>query len=266
MPPAHVAAINEFIKPHLAVIPSIKNAYTKANQIYQTELGKRANAFVPRIKAVAGPKGEVPPTILPGLNQLLIAAKEKNIAANRDFDFNTTSGYFTDKQIKDTRVYVKQTGENYEIQIRNLNSNETPQVLSVSGNDVANYLGNKYVNNNTQASTRMGLGLGKSDIRNKNNAQEAAFQKSFGHFPNVRKLKITANLEQDISNPDAYIPTIYLQNKDGNYTSFELSGDNKLSRVDYDSAVLNFSNLDDNTVLKALKQSYPNFDFSKIQQ
>ena len=234
--------------------------------MYQEELGKRANAFVPRIKAVAGPKGELPPTILPGLNQLLIATKEKNIAANRGFDFNTTSGYFTDKQIKDTRVYVKQTGENYEIQIRNLNSNETPQVLSVSGNDIANYLGNKYVNNNTQASARIGLGLGKTDIRNKNVAQEAMFQKSFGNFPNIRKLKMTANLHQDISNPEAFIPTIYLQNKSGKYTSFELSGYDKLSRVDYDSAKQNLENLTDDMTLKVLKQYYPNFDFSTIQQ
>jgi hypothetical protein len=260
------SALNNIVKTFRPAAAQVKGAYEKADELYQTELGKRSNAFVPQIKAVANPKGEVPPLVLPGLNQLLIAAKEKNIAANRDFDFETASGYFTDKQSKDTRVYVKQNGENYEIQIRNLNDNATPQVLTVSANEVRDYLGAKYVNENTQASTRMGLGLGKSDIRNKNIAQEAEFQKSFGDFPNIRNLKITANLDQDLQNPNAYIPTIYLQNKDGKYISFELSGSNKLARVDYASAKQNFSNLDDNTVLRVLKQNYPNFDFSTIQQ
>lgn len=260
------SSLDNIVKTFRPAASQVKKAYEKADEIYQTELGKRANAFVPQIKAVANVKGEVPPTVLPGLNQLLIAAKEKNIAANRQFNFETASGYFTDKQVKDTRVYVKQSGENYEIQIRNLNDNSTPQVLTVSANDVGAYLGAKYVNENTQASTRMGLGLGNSDIRNKNIAQEAEFQKSFGNFPNIRRLKITANLEQDIQNPNAYIPTIYLQNKNGKYVSFELSGDNKLARVDYASAKQNFANLDDNTVLRVLKQNYPNFDFSTIQQ
>jgi hypothetical protein len=245
---------------------AVKNAYEKADQLYQTELGKRANAFVPQIKAVAGPKGELPPTVLPGLEALLIAAQEKGIAANRDFNFSTASDYLTEKQVKDTRVFVKQNGDNYEIQIRNKSDNATPQVLTVSGSQVAAYLGAKYINANAQASARISLGMGSSDVRDKNIAQEAQFQKSFGDFPNIRKLKMTANLKQDISNPDAYIPTIYLQNTNGKYTSFELSGDDKLSRVDYDSAKLNLSKLDDNTVLKVLKQNYPNFDFSTIQQ
>ncbi len=77
---------------------------------------------------------------------------------------------------------------------------------------------------------------------------------------------MTANLKQDINNPEGLIPTIYLQNTNGNYTSFELAGYDKLARVDFNSAVLNLSNLDDATVLKTLKQYYPNFDFSKIQQ
>ena len=92
------------------------------------------------------------------------------------------------------------------------------------------------------------------------------FQKSFGNFPNIRKLKITANLHQDISNTAAYIPTIYLQNKSGKYISFELSGYDKLARVDYDSAKQNLENLTDDMTLKVLKQYYPNFDFSTIQQ
>jgi hypothetical protein len=77
---------------------------------------------------------------------------------------------------------------------------------------------------------------------------------------------MTANLHQDISNPEAFIPTIYLQNKSGKYTSFELSGYDKLSRVDYDSAKQNLENLTDDMTLKVLKQYYPNFDFSTIQQ
>ena len=89
--------------------------------------------------------------------------------------------------------------------------------------------------------------------------------KQFG-ITDVIHLAAQAGVRYSIQNPNAYIPTIYLQNKDGKYISFELSGSNKLARVDYASAKQNFENLDDNTVLRVLKQNYPNFDFSTIQQ
>ena len=241
-------------------------SYDKTTEFYNKNLAKYSNVFVPQIKAVVNPKGEVPPVILSNLNKLVVAASRKGIASNRDFDINVASDYLSEKKVKDTRVFVQQTGENYEIHIQNLSDPSKPQVLTVSGNDVANNIGNQYVNPNVQTSTRFALGGGNTDVNRKNNAQEAQFQKIFGDFPNISKLKITANLKADVSNPDALIPTIYLQNKNGRYTSFELSGYNKLSRVDFDSAKKNLANLDDNTTLKILEQYYPNFDFSTIQQ
>jgi hypothetical protein len=242
------------------------NKYDRTDEFYNKNLAKYSNVFVPQIKAVVNPKGEVPPVVLSNLNQLVVAANRKGISANKDFNINTASDYLSAKNVKDTKVFVQQTGENYEIHIQNLANPGAPQVLTVGPNDIASYVGADYVNSNSQASARMALGGGTTDIKKKNIAQEAIFQKSFGNFPNIRKLKITANLEEDLSNPDALIPTIYLQNKSGKYTAFELSGYDKLSRVDYDSAKKNLENLTDDMTLKVLKQYYPNFDFTTIQQ
>jgi hypothetical protein len=244
----------------------VDQAYDKTDEFYNKNLSKYASTFVPKIKAVTNPKGEIPPVVVSNLKQLIEKTSRQGIAGTAKFNNKTALDYLSDKNLKNSTLFVQQTGENYELHIQNSSDPSNRQVLIVSPNEVADFIGTNYINANAQASARFALGNGTTDINKKNNAQDAMFQKSFGSFPNIRKLKITANLEQDISNPKGMIPTIYLQNKDGNYTSFELSGYDKLSRVDYDSAVFNLSNLDDNTVLKTLKQYYPNFDFSKIQQ
>ena len=258
------AAIDKLTRPHIYAADKIREAYNKSEKIYQAKLGASANAFVPQIKAVANPKGEVPPMALQGLNQLIIAQQAKGIATDEDWDFSTASSYLTDKMSKDTRVIVKQDGDNYEIQLRNLTDPDKVQRLKVSGAQVSAYLGDKYTNANTQESTRMTIGKGNTDINRTNVPTNALLQKQFGAFPGVQHLQVTANLKQDRSNPDLYIPTVYIKNKKGGYNSFELSGDDKLSRVGYDQGIQNLNSLNDQVLLKSLKQAYPKFDFSTL--
>ena len=256
--------IDQITRPHVYAAGTIRGSYNKAEQIYQAKLGEAASAFVPQIKAVSNPKGEIPPIALQGLNQLLIAQKAKGIATDDEWDFGVSSSYLTDKMVKDTRVIVKQDGDNYEIQLRNFADPDKPQRLKVNGAQVAAYLGEKYVNNNVQASSRMAIGRGNSDINKTNVATNALMQKQFGNFPGIQRLQVTANLKEDRSNPDLFIPTVFVKNKQGKYISFELAGDDKLSRVGYDQGVQNLDRLNDQTLLKSLKQAYPKFDFSTL--
>jgi hypothetical protein len=243
----------------------VKEAYSKADEIYMQKLGKSANAFVPRIKAVANSKGEVPPIAMKGLSALIIAEQEQGLKTDSNWDFETASSYVTDEKLmKNTNVLVKQDGDSYEIEIRNSANPSEPQRLKVSGAQVAGYLGDKYVNTNAQASARVAIGRGNTDITKGNVAQEAVMQKQFGDFPGIQHLQVTANLKQDRSNPDLYIPTVFVKNKQGKYTSFELSGSNKLSRVGYEQGVQNLNALNDQVLLTALKQAYPKFDFSTL--
>jgi hypothetical protein len=256
--------IDQLTRPHVYAADKIKGSYNKAEEIYKTKIGASANSFVPQIKAVANPKGEVPPMALQGLNQLIIAQQAKGIATDDEWDFGTASSYLTDKLAKDTRVIVKQDGDSYEIQLRNLANPDKVQRLKVSGQQVAAYLGDKYINANTQESTRMTIGKGNTDINRTNVPTNALLQKQFGAFPGIQRLQITANLKQDRANPDLYIPTVYVKNKKGGYNSFELSGDDRLSRVGYEQGIQNLNSLNDEILLKSLKQAYPKFDFSTL--
>lgn len=257
-----IKKINQLISPHLDAAKTIKEAYKKSDDIYKEKLGASANVFVPKIKAVATPKGEVPPTVLQGLNQLIIAQQSKGIKTDDKFDFETASSYLTDKLVKDTRVLIEQDGDNYTIRLQNLQNPEDKQSFKVSGADVQAYLGDKYINPNTQESSRFAIGKGKSDINRTNIATDALMQKRFGDFPGIKRLQVTANLEEDT--PGLFIPTIYLKQKDGKYVRFEISGDDKLSRVGFEQGVNNLNRLNDEVLLKTLMQAYPNYDFSKI--
>lgn len=255
-------ALDKATRPHLQAAYQIKDAMNKADEIYKQKIGESANVFVPKIKAVTNGKGEVPPMVLQGLNQLIIAQQAKGIKTDDKFDAATASSYLTDKLVKDTRVLIEQNGDNYTIKLQNLQDPENKQSFKVSGADVQAYLGDKYVNPNTQESSRFAIGKGKSDILGTHVATKALMQKRFGDFPGIKKLQVTANLEEDT--PGLFIPTVYLKQKDGKYIRFEISGDDKLSRVGFDQGRDNLNRLTDEVLLKTLMQYYPNYDFSKI--
>lgn len=254
--------LNDIIRTFRPAANIVKEAYNKADTIYTSKLGESANAFVPKIKAIANPKGEVPPIVLQKLNQLVIAQNAKGIKTDGKWDFNTASSYLTDKLAKDTRVIVMQDGDNYTIQLRNLQDPDNVQSFKVNSQQVRAYLGDQYVNDNSQVSARFAIGKGNSDITNSNVATDQLMQKRFGDFPGIKKLQVTAKLEEDT--PGLFIPTVYVKKKDGKYIRFELSGDDKLSRVGFEQGRDNLNALNDEVLLKVLKQSYPDFDFSTL--
>lgn len=256
--------IDKITRPHIYAANEIRGAYNKAESIYMQKMGSSANAFVPKIKAVANAKGEVPPLALQGLNQLIIAQQRKGIETDDKFDAATASSYLTDKMVKNTRVLVEQDGDKYKIQIQSLDDPDNLQSFKVNAADVQAYLGDNYVNTNTQESARFAIGHGKSDILHRNVATKALMQKRFGDFPGIQKLQVTANLEEDGEGSGLFIPTVYLKQKDGNYIRFELSGDDKLSRVGFQQGKDNLNRLNDRVLMTTLMQAYPNYDFSKI--
>lgn len=254
--------LNDIVKTFRPAVSKVKEAYDKSDKIYTSKLGESANAFVPKIKAVANPKGEVPPIILQRLNQLVIAENAKGIKTDGKWDFGTASSYLTDKLAKDTRVMVMQDGDNYTIQLRNLQDPDNVQSFKVNSKQVRDYIGNDYVNDNSQVSARFAIGKGNSDILKTNVATNQLMQKRFGDFPGIKKLQVTAKLEEDT--PGLFIPTIFVKQKDNKYVRFEIAGDDKLSRVGFDQGVQNLNALNDEVLIKVLKQAYPSYDFSKI--
>ena len=255
--------LDQMTRPHIGAANTIRGAYDKSEEIYKQKLGTSVNTFVPRIKAVAGTKdGSITPIVSDRLSQLLTAANIKGIAGDSNFNLQKASEMLLDKNNKDTRVFVKQDGDNYEIQLTSLTDLENRQILKVSKNDVYRYLGPQYINDRTEASSRITIGKGNTNLTG--NPLHAVMQKQFGNFPGVKRLQITADLNQDLSNPDLYTPVINIKKKDGKYASFELSGNNKAGRVGYDQGITNLDALTDDVILKKLKQEYPNYDFSKL--
>jgi hypothetical protein len=260
-------AIDQITRPHVYAANEIRGAYNKAEELYMQEIGSSANAFVPRIKAVANAKGEVPPFALKAVEQLIIASVDKGIETNDKFDTETASGYLTESKsnkVANTRIFVQQDGDKYEIQLQNLSDPKNLQSFKVSAADVQLYLGDKYVNNNVQESARFAIGHGNSDILHKHQPTKATMQKRFGDFPGIQKLQVAANLEEDGRGSGLFIPTIYLKQKDGKYVRFEIAGDDKLSRVGLEQAKNNLNRLNDKVLMTTLMQAYPAYDFSKI--
>jgi len=258
-------AIDKITRPHVYAANQIREAYNKSEDIYMDKLGKSAFAFVPKIKAISkNSKGEIPSNTLDGLSQLIVAENAKGIKTDGKWDFGTASSYLTDKMVKDTKVFVEQDGDSYTIKMQNLSDPDNFQSFKVSGPQVKAYLGDNYVNDNVQTSGRFAIGKGNSDINRTNVATNALMQKRFGDFPGIKKLQVTAKLEEDT--PGLFIPTVYVKQKDGRYASFELSGDNKLSRVGYEQGIQNLNSLNDDVLEKVLRQAYPNYDFSKLDK
>ena len=89
-------------------------------------------------------------------------------------------------------------------------------------------------------------------------------QKRFGDFPGIQKLQVTADLNENISNPELFTPMINIKTKKGGYASFPLAGPNKTQFVGYEQGRANLNALTDDVLLKVLKQTYPTFDFNTL--
>ena len=109
---------------------------------------------------------------------------------------------------------------------------------------------------------RLKIGRGNTNINA--NPTQAALQTKFGDMPNVQRMDVTADLDEDPSSPGTFVPMINVKGKNGKYTTFPISGKNKMQRLGYEQGVTQINALTDDSLLALLKQSYPKFDFSTL--
>jgi hypothetical protein len=235
-----------------------------SNDLYSEALAPMASEFVPQIKALPlGKDRKLPPVLAQRVSQLITATDILGIAANKDYDVNTVSTMLQDDNLKDTRVFIQQAGDKYLVRVKSEKDPSKLQDLVVSENDVVRYFGPAYVNPRKNESVTLRIGRGNTNTTN--NPDRAIMQKSFGDFPGIRKFEITANFEEDMSDPGLFIPTVHIKNKQGRWVDFPLSGSDLQSRVGFEQGRQNLNKLTDAVLLKELKKYYPNFDFSTIE-
>ena len=233
------------------------------NELYKEKLAPLAQQFVPQIKAVSASKdGSPPPIIISRLSQLLTAADYQKIAGDKNFNLETASNMLLAENAKDTRVFIHQDGDNYQVHLKSDKDPSERQVLKLSKNDIYRYFGAGYVNEKTQESIKLGLGRGNTNLTG--NPLDADMQKQFGDFPGINSLQVTADLNQDLSDPELFTFMINVKKKDGRYQTFELAGPRGDQRVGYNQGKQNLNSMTDEILLKQLKQAYPSFDFSTL--
>jgi len=240
-----------------------KDADKKINETYNQKLAPLVTDFVPQIKALGADKDGSPTSATLGkVSALVTATVARGTYADNDYDPETASSMLESKNSKDTRIFVQQTGNNYEVVLKSESDPKKVQRIKVSREDVVSNFGSSYANANVQESTRLKIGRGNTNVTG--NADDAFMQKAFGNFPGIRRMNITADLDQDLSNPELYIPMINVKKKDGRWQNFPISGVDKLSRVGFDQGRTNLNALTDDVLLKYLKAQYPNFDYSQL--
>jgi len=239
------------------------NAEKEIDKKYKEKLAPLVSKFVPQIKALGADKNGAPTAATVGkMSALITATIARGVAADEVFDASTASDMLLDKNSKDTRIFIQQEGENYNIIMKSESDPSKLQKIRVSKADVLANFGNKYVNNLTQESIRLDLGKGNTNLTR--DPEQSVMQKSFGNFPGIRRMNVTADFDQDVSNPELFIPGINIMQKNGKYVHFELSGVDKLSRVGYEQGVRNLNALTDDVLLKYIKTQYPYYDYSQL--
>jgi hypothetical protein len=253
-------AVNDYLNKYGGVQKDYEKAIDKK---YKEKLAPLAQEFVPQIKAVAtGKNGEPPPIILSRLSQLITSADFNEIAADENFNTTKASTMLLEENKKDTRVFIEQDGDNFRVHLKSESDPSNRQILKLSRNDVVRYFGPGYVNDKTQESIRINVGRGNTNLTA--DPKKAMMQKQFGDFPGISKYQVTADLNQDLSDPNLYTAMINVKKKGGGYTTFEIAGNNMLQRVGFDQGRKNLNALTDLTLLKLLKESNPGYDFSNL--
>lgn len=241
----------------------LSDAMAKSNQIYNQKLAPLVSDFVPQIKVLGSDKDGSPTAATLGqVSALVTATIARGVKADGVYDPSTASAMLSSEKAKDTRVFIQQSGSNFEVILKSESDPSKLQRIKITQQEALDKFGPKYVNDKVQESTRLKLGRGNTNLTG--SPDDAIMQKSFGDFPGVTKMNITADLDQDLSNPNLYVPVVNIMKKDGRYQSFALSGVNNLSRVGYDQGKANLNSLTNNVLLTYLKQEYPNYDYSQL--
>jgi hypothetical protein len=258
------------LRPILLGVADYMNKYGKTEsdfkkaeeKEYNKLLAPRITTLVPEIKAIPRNKdGKVPPVLYDGISQLIYAAADGAYQANDDYNQSTALSMISDENIKNTRTFVYRNGDKYELRMTNPNVGKE-QVIRLDADGVRGYIGPNYVSDKTQESIRMELGRGNTNLTA--DPKRSLMQSKYGDFPGITKYDVTADLDQDLSNPGLYIPMINLRKKNGRYQNFEIAGFNGSERVGYDQGRKELGMLNDVTLMKLLKQLYPDFDFSQF--
>lgn len=255
--------INSVLQKYDSDIKSLSVSLKKSDEIYKQKLSPLVSKFVPQWKVLGSDKDGSPTPITIGkLSNLVSSTIQRGIKADSDYDPSEASDMLKSENAKDTRVFIQQSGDDYQVIIKSEKDPSKVQRIKLSRAEVVANFGDKYVNDNTEESIRLGLGNGNTNLTG--NPEYSYMQKQFGDFPGVRKMNITADFDQDLSNPDVFVPSVNVMKKDGKFQTFILSGQDKLSRVGFDQGKKNLNALTDDVLLKYLKLEYPNYDYSQL--
>lgn len=254
----------KLLRPLLNEVSKQYNSYSKkVEDKYQENLAPIVKDFIPRIKAVVGAKdGAPPPMALANLSAMVTSRSLQNLAVDANFDPTTAANFLSGENKKDTRVFIHNAGDSYEVWLKNEKDPNNIQKMKLTGDMVNTVFGAGYIDNKTEDSMRLGLGRGNTNITG--DATKAIMQKQFGDFPGINRLQVTADLDSDVSNPNLFIPMINVRKKDGRYQNFIIAGKTQKERFGYEQGLSTLNALTDDSLLAILKQSYPNFDFSTL--
>lgn len=241
------------------------NQYGKdVQKEYGNQIAPLVQEYIPRIKGVPGKKeGGIAPAVALNLSTLITSADYQDIAADGNTNLETASSYLNAENSKDTKVFVHNYGgNNYEIWLKNEKSPKVIQKLKVPREKIDRIFGPGYTSNFSDEAMRLKIGRGNTNINA--NPTQSTLQTRFGDMPNVQRMDVTADLDEDPSAPGTFVPMINVRKKNGKYVTFPISGKNKMQRLGYEQGITQINALTDDSLLALLKQSYPSFDFSTL--
>lgn len=255
--------INEVTSKYNEDVKNIGELVKKSNDLLNKKLAKLTGKMIPQVKAAPMDKdGKITPSVAGSLSAMITSRQLGKYGAPGTDD-KKASEFLNDDNIKNTKVFVKQQGDKYQIWIKNEKEPENIQRYDVDPNKINALFGPSYVNDTSNESMRKLIGKGNTNLTKDPNV--SLMKKSFGDFPRVRKLNITADLPEDLSNSDEHIISINLKKKDGRWQNFMLSDTNNLGRVGFEQGKKLLNNLSDSEIIKYIKVEYPNYDFSQLQ-
>lgn len=263
--------VQEFTAAKYNLNPQMKTLL-KYYDKYKTEVGKQYNddlaplvqEYIPRIKGVPGTKeGGVAPAVAMNLSALITSADYQDIAADENTNLATASSYLTTENIKNSKVFVHNYGgNNYEIWIKNEKDPSVIQKLKVPREKIDKVFGAGYTNNFSDDAMRLKIGRGNTNVNA--NPYQSLLQTRFGDMPNIQRMDITADLDEDISSPGTFVPMINVKGKNGKYVTFPIAGKNQMQRLGYEQGITQINALNDDSLLALLKENYPKFNFSTL--
>ena len=263
--------VQEFSSAKYNLNPQMKTLL-KYYDKYKAEVGKQYNddlaplvsEYIPRIKGVPGKKeGGLSPAVALNLSALITSADYQEIAADENTNLETASSYISTENGKDTKVFVHNYGgDNYEIWLKNEKSPGVIQKLKVPREKIDKIFGPGYTSNFTDDKMRLNFGRGNTNTTG--DPKISLLQTRFGDMPNIQRMDITADLDEDISAPGTFIPMINVKQKNGRYRTFPIPGKNKMQRLGYEQGIAQINALTDDSLLALLKENYPKFDFSTL--